>query len=301
MYNCISCYVLSDYLLVYSMSDQGPSDAYRQLSGSPRSEGTSSSQPALSGYSADTEEGIFVFKAQSEEPFPQKKRGWFSRGAHERRKRMKKLQEQRVLAAAKRETDAYNQDMLNRGIANIHILATTAADPNLEQMLAPQPQNPDQPMEIEDQIEMPDFNPEEIPRVPAPDPLDPNNYDPWWDDVRDYVQQNPIQENVPMPNLGAYPGLDPQDPYNISDAYVREILENPYPYQAPMPPYQEPVPQFPNPVLEPAPPMSAENVQELRTFGEEILESSDRMRQVGERLVWKYDERNMDFWMNPYQ
>ncbi|KAJ0430806.1 hypothetical protein HanRHA438_Chr17g0837111 [Helianthus annuus] len=194
------------------MSDQGPSDAYRQLSGSPRSEGTSSSQPALSGYSADTEEGIFVFKAQSEEPFPQKKRGWFSRGAHERRKRMKKLQEQRMLAAAKRETDAYNQDMLNRGIANIHILATTAADPNLEQMLAPQPQNPDQPMEIENQIEMPDFNPEEIPRVPAPDPLDPNNYDPWWDDVRDYVQQNPIQENVPMPNLGAYPGLDPQDP-----------------------------------------------------------------------------------------
>ncbi|KAJ0465880.1 hypothetical protein HanHA300_Chr14g0542981 [Helianthus annuus] len=131
------------------MSDQGPSDAYRQLSGSPRSEGTSSSQPALSGYSADTEEGIFVFKAQSEEPFPQKKRGWFSRGAHERRKRMKKLQEQRVLAAAKRETDAYNQDMLNRGIANIHILATTVADPNLEQMLAPQPQNPDQPMEVE--------------------------------------------------------------------------------------------------------------------------------------------------------
>ena len=192
MYNCISCYVLSDYLLVYSMSDQGPSDAYRQLSGSPRSEGTSSSQPALSGYSADTEEGIFVFKAQSEEPFPQKKRGWFSRGAHERRKRMKKLQEQRVLAAAKRETDAYNQDMLNRGIANIHILATTAADPNLEQMLAPQPQNPDQPMEVENQIEMPDYNPEEIPRVPAPDPLDPNNYDPWWDDVRNYVQQNPI-------------------------------------------------------------------------------------------------------------
>ncbi|MFS7913931.1 hypothetical protein Hanom_Chr02g00147511 [Helianthus anomalus] len=157
--------------------------------------------------------------------------------------------------------------MLNRSIANIHILATTAADPNLEQRIAlqPQPQNPNQPMEVEqleNQVEMPDYNQEEIPRVPAPNPLDPNNYDPWWDDVRDY------------------------------------ILENPYPYQAS---YQEPVPQLPNPVLEPAPPMSAENVQELRTFGEEILESSERMRQVGERLVWKYDERNMDFWMNPYQ
>ena len=103
-----------------------------------------------------------------------------------------------------------------------------------------------------------------------------------------------------MPNLAVYPGLDPLYPYYDSDQYIREILENPYPYQAPMPPYQEPVPQFPNPVLEPAPPMSAENVQELRTFGEEILENSERMRQVGERLVWKYDERNMDFWINPY-
>ncbi|KAJ0809572.1 hypothetical protein HanPI659440_Chr01g0016891 [Helianthus annuus] len=225
------------------MSDQGPSDAYRQLSGSPRSEGASS-QPALSGYSADMEEGIYVFKAQSEEPFPQKKRGWFSRGVHERRKRMKKLQEQRALAAAKRETDAYAQDMLNRGIANIHILATTAVDPNLEQMLAPQPQPPipDQPMEIENpenQVEMHDFNPEEIPRVPAPNPLDPN-YDPWLDDNRDYVQRYPIHEDMPMQNLGAYPGLDPLDPYYDNDVFIREILENPYPLQALTPPYQEP-------------------------------------------------------------
>ncbi|KAJ0548263.1 hypothetical protein HanIR_Chr08g0381701 [Helianthus annuus] len=195
---------------------------------------------------------------------------------------MKTLQEQRALVAAKRETDAYAQDMLNRGIANIHILATTAADPNLEQMLAPQPQPPipDQPMEIENpenQVEMHDFNPEEIPRVPAPNPLDPN-YDPWWDDNRDYVQRYQIQEDMPMQNLGAYPGLDPLDPYYDNDVFIREILENPYPYQAPTPPYQEPAPQIPNPVLEPAPPMSAENVQELRTFGEEILENSERMR-----------------------
>ncbi|KAJ0843717.1 hypothetical protein HanRHA438_Chr15g0694421 [Helianthus annuus] len=231
------------------MSNQGASDAYRQLFGSPRNEGASS-QPAHSGYSADTEEGIFVFKAQSEEPFPQKKRGWFSRGAHERRKRMKKLQDQRAVAAAKRETDAYAQDMLNRRIANIHILATTAADPNLEQMLAPQPQPPipDQPLEIENpenQVEMYDFNPEEIPRVPAPNPLDPNYY-PWLDDNRDYVQRYPIYEDLPMPNLGAYLGLDPLDPYYDNDAFIREILEKPYPYQAP---YQEPAPQIPNPVL----------------------------------------------------
>ncbi|KAJ0550241.1 hypothetical protein HanHA300_Chr07g0243151 [Helianthus annuus] len=198
------------------MSDQGPSDAYRQLSGSPRSEGASS-HPALSGYSADNEEGIFVFKGQSEEPFPHKKRGWFSRGAHERRKHMKKLQDQRALATAKRETDAQTQDMLNKGIAKIHIFATTATDPNLEQLMAPHPL---QPMEIENnpenKIEMHDFNPEEIPRVPAPNPLD-RDYDPWWDDNRDYVQRYPIPEDMPMQNLGAYPGLDPLDPYYDND------------------------------------------------------------------------------------
>ncbi|KAJ0443391.1 hypothetical protein HanIR_Chr16g0820221 [Helianthus annuus] len=253
------------------MSDQGPSDAYRQLSSSPRSKGTSS-QPALSGYSADNEDGIFVFKAQSEESFPPKKRGWFSRGAHERRKRMKKLQQQRAVAAAKRETDAHTQDMLNRSLANFHILATTATDPNLEQLIAPQPLPlfPTQPMEIENnpenQIQMHDFNPEEIPRVPAPNPLD-LDYDPWLDDHRDYQQRYPIPEYESMPNLAAYPGLDPLDPFYDSDQYIREILENPYPYQ-------EPMPQFPNPIPAPAPPMSAENVQELRAFGEKILESS---------------------------
>ncbi|MFS7929704.1 hypothetical protein Hanom_Chr04g00335661 [Helianthus anomalus] len=70
-------------------------DAYRQLASSPEDEGTSS-QPIPSGYSADTEERIFIFKAQSEEPFPPKKRGWFNRGAYERRKRMNKLQQQRA-------------------------------------------------------------------------------------------------------------------------------------------------------------------------------------------------------------
>ncbi|MFS7939407.1 hypothetical protein Hanom_Chr05g00451341 [Helianthus anomalus] len=74
---------------VYSMSEQGTSDAYHQLASSPKDEGTSS-QPTPSGYSTDIEEEIFIFKAQSEEPFPPKKKGWFSRVAHERRKQMKK-------------------------------------------------------------------------------------------------------------------------------------------------------------------------------------------------------------------
>ena len=80
------CYVLFDNLLVYSMSEQDTSDAYRHLASSPKDEGTSS-QPNPSGYSTDTEEGIFIFKAQSEEPFPPKKRGWFSRGVHDTTKK----------------------------------------------------------------------------------------------------------------------------------------------------------------------------------------------------------------------
>ena len=153
---------------------------------------------------------------------------------------MKKLQQQRAVAATKREIDAHTQDMLNRSLANFHILATTAADPNLEQLIAPQPQQlfPNQPMEIENnpenQVQMHDVNPEEIARVPAPNPLD-RNYDPWFDDHRDYQPHYPIPEDEPMPNLAAYPGLDPLDPYYDNDEYIREILENPYPYQEPAP------------------------------------------------------------------
>ncbi|KAJ0600890.1 hypothetical protein HanIR_Chr03g0122181 [Helianthus annuus] len=133
--------------------------------------------------------------------------------------------------------------MLNRSLADFHILATTVVDPSLEQLIAPQPQNPNQPMEIEkleNQVEMHDFNPEEIPRISVPNLLDPN-YDPWWDDNRDFVQRYPIQEDTPIQNIGAYPGMDPLDPYYHNE-YIREILEHPYQFQALSPPYQEPVP-----------------------------------------------------------
>ncbi|XP_021980243.1 alpha/beta-gliadin A-III-like [Helianthus annuus] len=173
-----------------------------------------------------------------------------------------------------------SQDIINRRLANFHILATTAADPNLEQLIAPQllPLFPTQPMEIEanleNQIPAPAFDPTEIPRVPGPHPPD---YDTWFDDHRDYEQSYPIPDE-PMQNLAPYPDLNPLDPYFDNDQYIRGTLENPYPYQ-------EPMPQFPDQIPAPAPPMNTENVQEVRTFGEEILEGSERMRQIGERLV----------------
>ncbi|KAJ0480546.1 hypothetical protein HanIR_Chr13g0632911 [Helianthus annuus] len=188
--------------------------------------------------------------------------------------------------------NAQTQDILNWRLANFHILATTAADPNLEQLIAPQPLPlfPTQPMEIEpnpvDQIPVPAFDPAEIPRVPASHPPD---YDPWFDDHRDYQELYPIEEPMQNP-VAPNPNLDPLDPYWDNDQYIREILENPYPHE-------EHMPQFPNPIPAPAPPMSTENVQELGTFGEELLDENERIRQIG----WIYDEHNMQFWMNPYQ
>ncbi|KAJ0614126.1 hypothetical protein HanIR_Chr02g0058971 [Helianthus annuus] len=49
------CFILFDYLLVYSMGKQKISDIYHQLDSSPKDKRTSF-QPNPSGYSTDTEE-----------------------------------------------------------------------------------------------------------------------------------------------------------------------------------------------------------------------------------------------------
>ncbi|XP_021991235.1 uncharacterized protein LOC110887991 [Helianthus annuus] len=147
-------------------------------------------------------------------------------------------------------------------------------------------------MEIEpnpgDQIPIPAFDPNKIPRIPVPNPL---AYDLWENEHRDYRELYPQEEPIPNP-IAPYPNPDPLDPYRDADKYAREILENPYPYGEPVPPCLDPIPT-------PPPPMSTETVQELRTFGEELVDEGERIRQIGERLVWKCDERNMQYWMNP--
>ncbi|MFS8003175.1 hypothetical protein Hanom_Chr13g01210791 [Helianthus anomalus] len=170
---------------------------------------------------------------------------------------MRKLNQQRALADANREMNAQTQDILNRRLANFHILATTTADPNLEQIIAPRPLPlfPTQPMEIElnpgDKIPLPTFDPNEIPRISAPHPP---NYDPWFDDHRDYQELCPLEEPIPNP-VAPYPNLDYLDPYWNNDQYIQEILENPYPHE-------ELMPQYPDPIPAPAPPMSTYNVHQ---------------------------------------
>ncbi|KAM0059715.1 hypothetical protein Hdeb2414_s0005g00184421 [Helianthus debilis subsp. tardiflorus] len=207
-------------------------------------------------------------------------------GAHDRRKRMRKLHQQRALAAANREVNAQTQDLVNRRLANFHILATTATDPNFDQLIAPQllPLFPTQLIEIEpnpgNEFPIPAFNPDEIPRVPASNPL---AYDPWNNEHRDYRELYPQEEPIAQ-----YTNLHPLDPYWDNDQYVQEILNNPYPYGEPFPMYLDPVPA-------PRPPMSDENVQELCMYGEELIEGGKMMGEIGEKLVWKYDEREMQF------
>ena len=43
------------------------------------------------------------------------------------------------------------------------------------------------------------------------------------------------------------------------------------------------------------PQMNPENAAELRHFGEELIDEGNRIRAIGENLVWKYDERDFHF------
>ncbi|KAM0010011.1 hypothetical protein Hdeb2414_s0082g00780871 [Helianthus debilis subsp. tardiflorus] len=45
----------------------------------------------------------------------------------------------------------------------------------------------------------------------------------------------------------------------------------------------------------PNPPMSMENLAELRRYGEELVDAGNRIRDVGEKISWKYEKRECRF------
>ncbi|MFS7945824.1 hypothetical protein Hanom_Chr06g00528681 [Helianthus anomalus] len=80
------------------------------------------------------------------------------------------------------------EEELDRQLANFRMLASTAVDANLNQIAEPPllPLFPDQPMlepNQENQFPIPAFDPNELPRIPTPQPL---QSDPWFDDNRSY-------------------------------------------------------------------------------------------------------------------
>ncbi|KAJ0899870.1 hypothetical protein HanPSC8_Chr08g0307011 [Helianthus annuus] len=84
---------------------------------------------------------------------------------------------------------------------------------------------------------------------------------------------------IPDPLIHTRP-LGEMDEWWANDCEFQNLLNNPYYF----------FPQFdPEPI--PNPLMSNENLAELRHFGEELIGTGNRIREMGEQISWKYDER----------
>ena len=80
----------------------------------------------------------------------------------------------------------------------------------------------------ENQFPIPAFDPNELPRIPTPQPL---QYDPWFDDNRSYSTLYPPKELIPLE----------RDPWQDNNRTFFE-MNSADPYEEPVPP---PVPLDP--------------------------------------------------------
>ncbi|KAJ0953258.1 hypothetical protein HanPSC8_Chr02g0081791 [Helianthus annuus] len=88
-----------------------------------------------------------------------------------------------------------------------------------------------------------------------------------------------VAPSIPEPLIHTRP-LGELEEWWTNDWQFQSIVNSPYSF----------LPQFdPEPI--PNPPMSSENLAELRQFGEELIGTGNRIREMGEQLSWKYDER----------
>ncbi|KAJ0491220.1 hypothetical protein HanIR_Chr12g0561531 [Helianthus annuus] len=97
-----------------------------------------------------------------------------------------------------------------------------------------------------------------------------------------YPSENPLPMNfapaIPEPIVHAQP-IEMEE-WWTNDWQFQNIVNYPYSF----------LPQFdPEPL--PNPPMSTENMAELRYFGEELMDAGNRIREIGGQIAWKYDER----------
>ncbi|KAJ0957416.1 hypothetical protein HanPSC8_Chr01g0027051 [Helianthus annuus] len=101
-----------------------------------------------------------------------------------------------------------------------------------------------------------------------------------------YPVENPIPMNltptITEPIVHDQP-IEPEE-WWTNDWQFQNIVNSPYSF----------LPQFdPEPL--PNPPMSNENLAELRHFGEELMDAGNRIREIGGQIAWKYDEREFHF------
>ncbi|KAJ0802041.1 hypothetical protein HanPI659440_Chr03g0124721 [Helianthus annuus] len=113
-----------------------------------------------------------------------------------------------------------------------------------------------------------------------------DNYD-VLEPINDNLFSYPVTAQFPL-NLGpAIPDplvhtrpLGQLEEWWTNDWQFQNIVNSPYSF----------LPQFdPEPI--PNPPTSYENLTELRQFGEELISTGNRIREMGEQFSWKYDER----------
>ncbi|MFS8028009.1 hypothetical protein Hanom_Chr16g01505441 [Helianthus anomalus] len=107
-----------------------------------------------------------------------------------------------------------------------------------------------------------------------------NNLYPYSAEIQIPINLEPA---VPDPIIHNQP-LGGMDEWWTNDWQFQNIINSPYTF----------LPQFdPEPL--PNPPMSNENLAELRQFGEELIGTGNRIREMGEHLSWKYDEREYHY------
>ncbi|KAJ0431688.1 hypothetical protein HanIR_Chr17g0851091 [Helianthus annuus] len=88
-----------------------------------------------------------------------------------------------------------------------------------------------------------------------------------------------LEPAIPEPLIHTRP-LGQMEEWWTNNWQFQNMINSPYSF----------LPQFdPEPI--PNPPMSYENLAELRQFGEELIGTGNRIREMGEQISWKYDER----------
>ncbi|MFS8034931.1 hypothetical protein Hanom_Chr17g01587011 [Helianthus anomalus] len=88
-----------------------------------------------------------------------------------------------------------------------------------------------------------------------------------------------LEPVIPDPLVHTQP-LGGMDEWWTNDWQFQNIINSLYTF----------LPQFDLEPL-PNPPMSNENLAELRQFREELIGTGNRIREIGEQISWKYDER----------
>ncbi|KAJ0754716.1 hypothetical protein HanPI659440_Chr09g0349951 [Helianthus annuus] len=89
-----------------------------------------------------------------------------------------------------------------------------------------------------------------------------------------------LEPAIPNPIVNPQPLPGALEEWWTTDWQFQNLINNPNTF----------FPQF-DPEPAPNPPISNENLAELRHYGEELVDAGNRIRVVGEQISWKYDKR----------